>query len=79
MATGMIQEPISRDRVYTREQVKDVCGWAEDALQRAFRAGLRKSKRHGRVYVSGHALAEYLTGESVAGGEREASAGVSPA
>jgi len=55
--------PVDRDAVYTRRQVMQLLEWGEDLMQRAQRNGLRFSSRHGRTFISGQALAEYLVGD----------------
>ena len=52
--------PIEPDVWYTRDHTKKLTGWSEEAIQAAFRNGLKRSRVHGRVYVHGQSIIDYL-------------------
>ena len=52
--------PVSPDMLYRRDQALAAMGWGAAAFDQARKDGLQTMYKHGRCYVLGRSLIEYL-------------------
>ena len=54
--------PIKRGEIYPYKEALRRLGWGRAAYRKAVANGLKKVPVHGRVYLSGNAICDYIEG-----------------